>query len=290
MSLPTVSYHQNDLGTSGPTVVMPKLTEMLLSSGWEISYVNSDAIGTGTVENPAWDKAYASGVTVGTIIFKIPDIVVGWPSTYIRLDANWGTATTRWGFTQVSVGNNLGAGESSDFFLGGAVITSNPSITVNTTSVHTLSVSEHGFYLRLNSATNPVTVFFERLRNSFGEVTDEFLLHVRWGTSSFIKVSPPLGTLQSRCLCLAAVQPTATILTTKTTQSPNYPNATTVVGPYFAGGAPFHPHPRLAVILSDADVTPNSFIPLVVDGGSKQYKVEPNVIGTTTGIFAVATE
>jgi hypothetical protein len=287
---PTVSYHRNDVGGNA-SVFMPKLTEMLLDSGWEVVYVNADAIGTGTEENPAWDKAYTSGGTIGVIIFKIPDITVGWPSTYLRIGLNWGAANTRAHFSQIAIGNNIGPllFETTDFYLGGAVINMTTGTIANTTVAYTISVSEHGLFMRFNSTT-PMTIFVERLRNSGGEVTEEFLMHGRLTNTSFIKVSPPLGTLQTRCHCLMPFQGLATSVTTKTTQSPNDPDKTIIIGPYFAGGGPFHPHPRLAIMLSDSDVSPDSFIPITVDGGPKEYRVEPSVISTTSGIFAVATE
>ena len=284
--MPTISYQRN-LDSESSTF-MKAIGEAVIEAGWEQVYIDSLAIGTGTEEGPEWDASFgSSGDSAGTVTYRLPDISPVSPPWYLSIEAAWGTTAIRPFIREISLGNEL---RDNGAVVGTSLVVPPASITTSTFS-HTLSVSEHGIFFRIGSSTQSPTMFVERLRSPDGVVLDDFLIHLRANTSFFYKVTPYFGIIQTRAIVLhAATLPGPTVASSITTQSPSLVDTSYILGPYFSGGAPFNAPPRLAVLMSVADVSEDGFIILNVDGGPKEYRVEPTSITVSGGIYAVATE
>ncbi|WP_104990851.1 hypothetical protein [Deinococcus sp. NW-56] len=150
-----------------------QLHATLLAAGWTLVFADADAIGAGTAENPAWNKAPAVNTNAGRVIYQMP-AVAGFPTRWcVELAVSWGSSNT----TMQNVAMRLGTEAGGDGTLTGAGTTHRANVNNaagNATSTEWyVNAYEHGLLLALHIINGGFLLALERRRRLDGTVIDD---------------------------------------------------------------------------------------------------------------------
>jgi hypothetical protein len=264
-------YHPAGTDVFSPNAIASALHTALLLAGWTCEYLDADAIGTGTLEAPAWDKTPTTNQTVGVAVYRMPanGSLTRW---YVRPEVGWFAASTRTAFRTLTVGT---AHSGSGVLTGGNA--SSPLAATSTTITTSgygwaLNASENGFYI---GSTSSPWMYCERVRSPGEVVEDEVKLSICHTTAASMVaqlVSATLGVVNNSNQAVylinaagwAGVSPANSV-------AGDIHAGPLVTGPYFMDGDPYLGPPRLFIAIPSADVTVGTLVDLNVDGSWRAY-------------------
>ena len=290
----TVQYGEITAATDGAliSIVMPLLHTKLLAAGWTLEYVDADAIGSGSAETPAWDKAPVTNTDAGVAVYRMPanGAFTRW---YARIRPGWAANTNRPHIRGVTVGS----GHAGDGVLTGSTSEIVPSIANAQTDNRQVYVaaSEDGFYLNWYAGSSTdATTHVERIRLMDESVQDEVIAFNRFNNFQSAFLSASLGgsnldftsamSLQTQSSSSVGVNPDAQWAMSL------YADTWLFVGPFWPIGDPLTGLPRLWRIAPAMNVAAGTTIQVDVDGGLKTYKVASTPWSNQVGMLVVATE
>jgi hypothetical protein len=159
---------------------MTKLHELLIAEGWEIVAADSDAIGTGTLSDPAWDKAFVTNQDAGIVVYRMSatPMTTQW---YVRLRARFGAVANTFNFT-----TQLGTGHSGTE-LSGVVSTElgfNAGSANNSGNTY-LSVTPSGFCMVGNISGRMIPLCVELARNQDATLSNDIIKHCQSPVGGF---------------------------------------------------------------------------------------------------------
>jgi len=291
MAAPTIHYADAAAGTGSGLIAnwMKQLDALLVDdAGWERSYVDSDAIGSGSSGAPEWDKTPASNTDAGIAVYRMPanDHDTRW---YVRLRPGWGGNANNGHMRGLTVGTTHD-GSGGVTGAGSELVPVALSSTTNSQEWQA-AVSEDGLALLLNTdATGVVIASIERARRGdTGAVTDEVIACNKANTSTWRLANASAGQVSDAPAMFLLANGIGTVATAPSLESRDA-TAMVLMGPYYPGGHPLWRPGRLWCIASPADVGNGATKTISIDGGPKAYQAAPGSISTTYGIFLVATE
>jgi hypothetical protein len=286
-----VYYYRSPTAVSTLVAFMTQLHGSLVSSGWEVEFIDSDAIGSGTAEDPAWDTTPVVNTDGGVVVYKMPPIDpmdVEEQAWYVRLRTAWGSNVARPQIRSVTVGTSVdGSGDVSggpDEFL--------PAVATATSNnvFFTSATYEHGFFFDLHIA-GASHLHIERLRDYAGEeILNELVIFYYNGTTYWSYKINQDGMMPYDYFFMLANNDGVAVTTQVVSTASRDGSTSFVPGPFFPGGDPFHWHPRLACLMPNNEVTSNQDILINIDGGVKTYRAITINLSTTLGRWVVATE
>lgn len=273
--------------------VFPVLHSLLIAAGWTLEYADADAIGTGTAENPAWDKEYASASLAGRAVYRMPANGT-LPRWYVRIEPGWGTSSTRVAASRFA----LGTGHDGSGTLTGITYEGTPSSPAATTSSAAvqMAASEDGFFVGWMIVTIPVFLLVERLRDADDALYEEMLAFQNTGSAASnnvaVIVSPTVGlTYGQTALVLGGwIGSTSPgVIGAGTIESSDGASAP-IAGFWMPCSFGLSAPPRIAFFGAAADHSPNTLYNRQIDGALRAYKAAPVPQGVVYITWLVATE
>lgn len=288
MALPTVRYYEAGAGADSATLDkwMTKLHDLLIAADWTIEYADSDAIGSGSGSDPAWDKAPEVNADAGIVVYRMPanGHATQW---YVRLRPGWAAATARPHMRGIQVGTSHASGT-----LSGSVSTEAVA-AVSTTATDALAwqmaTSEDGLFFLTASASAAPVVYLERLRNEGDTTVDDVAFGNTFGAGQHRLVSAASGQMLDTPPAILARNDVPSIVAQADSVIGRNSVDVVAIGPYFRAGYPLWGIPRLWFQAVAADSSPDAYRTRTVDGGAKAYRTAPAAVGGQTTIL-VATE
>jgi hypothetical protein len=168
----TIAYNRVTTGRTAQQMGLD-IDTVLKGAGWTLEYADADAITGGTAAAPGWGKAFATGVSAGRVVYRMPatTLTTRW---YVEIEILWGTSLNIFAIGVRTATGVSGAGVLTN---PGTQIRPNNSAT-NNSGECIVSASEHGFAIgQALGLSSGYALCVERKRNLAGAQLDDLVVH-----------------------------------------------------------------------------------------------------------------
>ena len=288
------TVHYQHLSPSPDTTeierVLPALHQVMIAAGWTLEYADADAIGTGTAEDPAWDKEPATNTDAGIVVYRMPEqgAFTRW---YARIRPGWAGGVLRSTIRGITIGDEHD-GDGNVSGMGGEHVPSVGAVTTNNRNAY-VNASEDGFFVGwILGGTTDVVCWVERLRLLDQSVQDALQLQIRFSGHIARLFSHERGVEATGSpLLLVPFSFSTTLVAASGPAYDNpYSDSWLFMGPYTSMGNPLGGLPRLFRMTPTAHTNLGEVFNAYVDGGLKQYQAVHVAFSTTVGHLTLATE
>jgi hypothetical protein len=151
---------------------MTTLHTLLIAEGWEIVAADADAIGSGSLANPAWDKTPVVNSDAGVVVYRMAatPMTTQW---YVRLRPRWASGIDRFGFySQVATGWD---GSNLSGIVGTETGASTSTAAADSGGNTYISASPEGFVMVGNASGRAIPFAAFLANNQDGTISDDIV-------------------------------------------------------------------------------------------------------------------